>query len=181
VRARLASGNPHKLAELRCALDGWELALVDAPEFPPEPGPTYLDNARVKARHGLAHAPPGEWAIGEDSGIEVDALGGAPGILSARWATDGVARLLDELDGVADRGARYVCVLVALSPDGREVVGEGLLEGRIVGSPRGDEGFGYDPVFVPVGETLTVAELGDGWKTAHSHRARAAAVVSQAV
>jgi len=115
--------------------------------------------------------------LGEDSGIEVAALGGAPGIESARWAGDGVARLLAELKDVADRRARYVCELVALSPDGEELRGTGTLEGTIAHAPRGGEGFGYDPVFVPRGETQTVAELGNEWKREHSHRARAAAAL----
>ena len=119
--------------------------------------------------------------LGEDSGIEVAALGGAPGIESARWAGDGVARLLAELDGVEDRRARYVCELVALSPDGEEIRGSGMLEGTIAHAPRGGEGFGYDPVFVPRGETRTVAELGNEWKAANSHRARAAAALTRAV
>ena len=91
--------------------------------------------------------------IGEDSGIEAAALDGRPGIASARWADDGVARLLAELDGVADRRARYVCVIVAIGPAGEEVVATGTLEGAIATAPRGSEGFGYDPIFVPVGES----------------------------
>jgi XTP/dITP diphosphohydrolase len=112
--------------------------------------------------------------LGEDSGIEVTALGGAPGINSARWADDPIARLLAELEGVADRRARYVCELVALGPRGEEVRGTGTLEGRIAEAPRGSEGFGYDPIFVPDAEERTVAELGNTWKQRNSHRARAA-------
>jgi XTP/dITP diphosphohydrolase len=119
--------------------------------------------------------------LGEDSGIEVAALGGRPGIESARWAEDGVARLLAELEGIEDRRARYVCELVALSPDGEELRGSGTLEGTIAHTPRGNEGFGYDPVFVPLGETQTVAELGNEWKAASSHRARAAAALTRAL
>ncbi|HVS86241.1 MAG TPA: non-canonical purine NTP pyrophosphatase, partial [Gaiellaceae bacterium] len=113
----------------------------------------------------------------EDSWIEVDALGGRPGIQSARYAPEGapaIARLLAELDGVAERGARYVSELVALAPDGVEHRGTGTLSGRIAEAPRGSEGFGYDPVFVPEGAERTVAELGDDWKERNSHRARAA-------
>ena len=115
--------------------------------------------------------------LGEDSGIEVDALGGRPGVHSARWAgpgADPVAKLLAELDGVDARGARYVCELVAIAPDGRELRGTGTLPGTVAEAPRGSEGFGYDPVFVPEGETNTVAELGNAWKRENSHRARAA-------
>jgi XTP/dITP diphosphohydrolase len=181
VRARLASANPHKLVELRRALPGWEIELVEDDDFPPEHGSTYEENARGKALHGRAGAPADVWVIGEDSGIEAAALGGAPGIASARWDGDGVARMLRELEGAADRGARYVCVIVALGPDGREVVAEGTLAGAIAERRSGAEGFGYDPVFVPAGEARTVAELGNDWKTAHSHRARAAALLATAL
>jgi XTP/dITP diphosphohydrolase len=115
---------------------------------------------------------------GEDSGIEVVALGGRPGIESARWAEDPVERLLAELEGVEDRRARYVCELVALAPDGSETRGKGTLEGDIALEPSGSEGFGYDPIFVPTGETATVAVLGNGWKAEHSHRAQAARVLA---
>ena len=157
MRGRLASGNPHKLTELRAALPGWELELLDARDFPPEDGATYLDNARGKARYGRAHAPPEEWALGEDSGIEAAALGGGPGIESARWAEDGVARLLAELAEADDRRARYVCELVALGPGGEELHGTGILAGTVARGPRGSEGFGYDPIFVPLGEKRTVS------------------------
>ena len=113
----------------------------------------------------------------------MDGLGGRPGIRSARWADDGVARLLEELDGVEGEGrrARYVCELVAVSPAGSEFRGTGTLAGRIADAPRGTEGFGYDPIFVPEGETRTVAELGDAWKGEHSHRARAARALRAAL
>jgi XTP/dITP diphosphohydrolase len=175
VRARLASANPHKLVELRRALPGWEIELVDDRDFPPESGSTYEENARGKALHGRLSAPADAWVIGEDSGIEASGLGGRPGLASARWAIDGVAQLLVELAPLEDRRARYVCVIVAIGPAGEEVVAEGTLAGTIASERRGAEGFGYDPIFVPEGETSTVAELGDGWKTANSHRARAAA------
>jgi XTP/dITP diphosphohydrolase len=182
VRARLASGNPHKLEELQASLPGWDLALLEADRaYPPEDGATYLENARGKAAFGRGLAPADEWVLGEDSGIEVAALGGAPGIASARWADDGVSRVLEELAGVEDRRARYVCELVALDPDGRELRGTGILDGAIAAERRGDEGFGYDPIFVPAGEERTVAELGNAWKRGHSHRARAAAALRAAV
>jgi XTP/dITP diphosphohydrolase len=173
VKLVLASRNEHKLRELRATLPGWEVELLEAPDEPVEDGATFLENARIKARHGRAHAAPEDWVAGEDSGIEAAALGGRPGIESARWADDGVARLLAELDGAVDRRARYVCELVALAPDGGEVRATGSLEGTVATARRGDEGFGYDPVFVPLGESRTVAELGDAWKSEHSHRARA--------
>jgi XTP/dITP diphosphohydrolase len=115
--------------------------------------------------------------LGEDSGIEVDGLDGGPGVRSARFAQgDPVGRLLEALGEVEGEGrrARYVCELVCLDPDGAEYRGTGVLAGRIAAEPRGSEGFGYDPIFVPEGESRTVAELGDGWKEHNSHRARAA-------
>jgi XTP/dITP diphosphohydrolase len=171
---KLASQNPNKLRELRQALPGWEVELLDAPTEPVEDGSTFLENARIKARHGRVHAAPGEWVLGEDSGIEVAALGWRPGIESARWTDEPVERLLAELGGVEDRRARYVCELVAIAPDGSELRATGTLEGSVAHGARGSEGFGYDPIFVPVGETHTVAELGNAWKSERSHRAQAA-------
>lgn len=180
LKALLASQNRHKLEELRSALPGWQLELLGATAFPPEDGATYYDNAREKARYGRTVASR-EWVLGEDSGIEAVALGGRPGIASARWAEDGVAALLRELDGVDDRRARYVCELVAIGADGREVRGTGTLEGTVAAAPRGSEGFGYDPVMIPDGETQTVAELGNAWKSRNSHRARAARALAEAL
>jgi XTP/dITP diphosphohydrolase len=176
MTARLASRNENKLRELSRVLEGWQLGLLDAEGYPPEDGATYYANALGKARHGRELAGDA-WVLGEDSGIEVEGLDGAPGILSARFGRgEPVERLLAELDGTEGeaRRARYVCELVALSPSGEEVRGTGVLEGRIAEEPRGSEGFGYDPVFVPVGEKQTVAELGNEWKAENSHRARAA-------
>jgi XTP/dITP diphosphohydrolase len=181
VRLVLASRNPNKLRELRAALPEWEIDVLDAPEEPVEDGATFLENARIKARHGRAHAEPTEWVLGEDSGIEVDALGGRPGVESARWSRNWIEDLLKALAGDADRRARYRCALVALAPDGREIAVAGALEGEIALAPRGDEGFGYDPIFVPCGESRTVAELGDAWKAKHSHRARAARALADAL
>jgi len=123
--------------------------------------------------------------LGEDSGLEVEALGGAPGIRSARYApaaTEANERLLAELRGVEGDGRRasYVCELVLIGPDGEERRGTGVLEGRIADVPRGTAGFGYDPVFVPTGEVRTVGELGDDWKSRNSHRARAARALQDA-
>jgi XTP/dITP diphosphohydrolase len=173
--ALLASRNENKLRELSRVLAGWELGLLDVDGYPPEDGATYYDNARGKAHHGRKFAR--EWVLGEDSGIEVDGLGGAPGVRSARFARGPpVERRLEELRGVDGDGrrARYVCELVALAPDGREARGTGILEGRIAAEPRGSEGFGFDPIFVPTGEERSVAELGNEWKAENSHRARAA-------
>jgi XTP/dITP diphosphohydrolase len=170
-------------------LPGWEIEPTLADELPEEVGSTFYENARAKAAFGRTVDPADRWMIGEDSGLEVDGLGGRPGIYSARYAgpgasdEDNVAKLLGELAGATrdDRGARYVSELVALGPDGAEVRGTGTLEGSIAEAPRGSEGFGYDPVFVPAGEELTVAELGNAWKARWSHRARAAEDLRKAV
>jgi XTP/dITP diphosphohydrolase len=173
--ARLCSRNESKLRELRAALPGWEIEVLDADGYPPETGDTYYENARGKVAFGRSLAP-GVWVIGDDSGIEVAGLDGRPGVHTARFGGDDpVGRLLAELDGVDDRRARYVCELVALDPGGGEHRATGTLDGRVVDEPRGSEGFGYDPIFVPDGAELTVAELGDEWKRVNSHRARAAA------
>jgi XTP/dITP diphosphohydrolase len=120
---------------------------------------------------------------GEDSGIEVDALGGEPGVQSARWAESGRQHLalLERLVDEPARHARMIAHVVAIAPDGREVDAVGVLEGEVATGVRGTGGFGYDPVFVPEGETRTVAELGDDWKRANSHRARAAAALRAAL
>lgn len=171
MRARLASRNAHKTRELEALLPGWELEPVEG-DYPPETGETYVDNARIKARFAWE---PGTWALGEDSGLEVAALGGRPGVRSSRSAQgDEVGWVLRELGGVEDRGARYVSELVALTPEGEELRGTGVLEGAIALAPAGSGGFGFDPVFVPSGETSTVALLGNDWKSRNSHRARAA-------
>jgi XTP/dITP diphosphohydrolase len=185
VRAILASKNQGKLRELRAALPGWELEPLDADDYPPETADTYYENARRKAEFGRS-LRLAEWVLGEDSGLEVEGLAGRPGVRSARYAEPGedpVAKLLDELDGVGGQGrrGRYVCELVCLSPKQDEFRGVGVLEGTIAERPRGSEGFGFDPVFVPEGKTRTVAELGDAWKRANSHRARAAEALRKAL
>lgn len=164
---------------MRTALPDWELDLLDAATYPPEEGASYYENAVAKARFGRSVAGD-SWVLGEDSGIEVAALGGRPGVESARWADDGVAGLLEALDGVEDRRARYVCELVAVGPDGEEIRGTGVLEGTIAKEPGGSEGFGYDPIFIPEGRTDTVAQLGNSWKAQNSHRARAARALARA-
>jgi XTP/dITP diphosphohydrolase len=177
IRATLCSRNAHKARELERLLPGWTIEPLDAEGWPEETGATYVENARAKAQFGREVLGAGRWLIGEDSGLEVEALDGRPGIESARYAPEGapaIAKLLAELAGVRDRAARYVSELVCLTPEGDEVRGSGTLTGRIAEEPRGREGFGYDPVFVPEGEERTVAELGDAWKERNSHRARAA-------
>jgi XTP/dITP diphosphohydrolase len=160
-------------------LPGWEVELLDAEGYPEEGSDSYYENARGKAAYGREVGPADAWMLGEDSGLEVEALGGAPGIRSARYATEGqeaIARLLEELRGVEgeQRRGRYVCELVLVGPESQELRGTGVLKGRISEGARGSEGFGYDPVFVPAGEQQTVAELGNAWKSRNSHRARAA-------
>jgi XTP/dITP diphosphohydrolase len=182
--AVLASGNENKLRELRRALSGWELDLLGAEDYPPETGETYYDNAAAKARFGRGVADPGRWVLGEDSGVEIEGLGGGPGVRSSRWAAGREAeRALEELAGVEGEGrrARYVCELVAISPEGVEHRGTGTLEGRIAEEARGSGGFGFDPVFVPEGEERTVAELGNEWKRENSHRARAARALLETI
>ena len=168
----LCSHNEHKRQELERALPAWTIALLEA-ELPEETGPSYYENARAKAAFGRALRPD-QPTLGEDSGVEVASLGGEPGLRSARWSERPIEQLLERLEGETAREARYVCELVLLERDGREVRGTGVLEGSIGLEPRGSEGFGYDPVFVPSGERRTVAELGDDWKAQNSHRARAA-------
>jgi XTP/dITP diphosphohydrolase len=178
LTVRLCSKNPNKLRELSALLPDWELELLEADTYPEEGTDSYYENARAKAAYGRSMGPADAWMLGEDSGLEVAALGGAPGIRSARFGAEGgeaIDRLLGALQGVEDRRARYVCELVLLGPDGQELRGTGVLAGRISEEPRGSEGFGYDPVFVPEGEERTVAELGNDWKSRNSHRARAAA------
>jgi XTP/dITP diphosphohydrolase len=151
-------------------------------EYPPEEGETYYENARVKAQFGRDLAAPGRWILGEDSGIEIAGFGGGPGVQSSRWAAGREAeRALEELEGVQDRRARYICELVAISPEGAEYRGTGILEGRIADEARGSGGFGFDPVFMPEGQEQTVAELGDDWKRENSHRARAARALLEAI
>jgi len=174
--AVLASSNENKLRELRPALEGWTIELLGADDYPPETGETYYENARAKAAFARTRVPD-YWVLGEDSGVEIEGLGGGPGVLSARWAAGREAeRALEELEGVEGDGrrARYVCELVAISPNGTEYRGMGALEGTIAAELSGSEGFGFDPVFIPHSEERTVAQLGNDWKRDNSHRARAA-------
>jgi XTP/dITP diphosphohydrolase len=175
LTAVLCSRNAHKARELERLLPGWTIEPLDRDDYPEETGATYYENARLKAEFGRAHADGS--VLAEDSGLEVEALGGRPGVHSARYAPEGapaIAKLLAELGDTQVRGARYVSELVLLLPDGGELRGTGTLEGRIAQEARGSEGFGYDPVFVPDGEERTVAELGNEWKASNSHRSRAA-------
>ena len=190
MRLVLASGNPHKLREFRAVLSGWEIEPLETDrDPPPETGSTFAENAQGKARFGReVLARDDVWVLGEDSGLEVDALYGAPGVLSARYAGEGATdeanlrKLAEQLRGQpAGRQARYVCELVGVGPGGSEIRVTGGLRGWIAEAPSGSGGFGYDPVFVPEGEERTVAELGDDWKSEHSHRAQAARAFARAL
>jgi XTP/dITP diphosphohydrolase len=177
LKAILASKNPNKARELERLLPGWQIGVLGVADYPPETGKTYYENALAKARFGRQHAPADAWVLGEDSGIEVEGLGGGPGVQSSRSAAgDEVGWMLRQLESMGGdaRRARYVCELVALGPDGDERRGTGTLTGRIAQRASGAEGFGFDPVFIPDGEERTVAELGNEWKAHHSHRANAA-------
>jgi len=175
LKARLASRNTNKARELGHLLPGWSIEPLKADDYPAEEGVTYYENARGKVLFGRTRADLDEWVLGEDSGIEVAALGGGPGVHSARsGGDDPVSWLLEQLAGAEDRTARYVSELVIVSPRGEELRGTGTLEGRTATEPRGTEGFGFDPIFVPDGEERTVAELGNDWKRGNSHRANAA-------
>jgi XTP/dITP diphosphohydrolase len=182
--AVFASRNPGKARELEELLPGWRIEPLAAVTFPPESGATYYENARDKALFGRSVERRPLWLLAEDSGIEVAGLDWGPGVFSARFGGDDpVGHLLAALAGIEGEGrrARFVCELVAISPEGEELRGTGVLEGRIGHQPRGSEGFGYDPVFVPEGETRTVAELGIAWKNFNSHRARAARALIEAL
>ena len=175
ARLLLATGNAHKAEEVQDIL-GPDHEVEAHDTGVEETGVTFEENALIKAR--ALCALTGQLAVADDSGIEIDHLGGAPGVRSARWTAepDWVPRVLRELDGVAPggRGCRYVCVAAAVWPDGREEVVRGEVEGVIVDAPRGDEGFGYDPIMAPVeGDGRTFAEMSPDEKHVISHRARA--------
>jgi len=181
-RIVLASGNAQKAVELARVLPGWDVQAFCG-ELPEETGDTFVANALLKARHVFAATGGGDWVLADDSGIEAAALGGIPGVRSARYAgedaTDAqnLAKLLAALDGHDDRRVRYVAELVAIAPGGAELHARGELTGTLAEAPRGSGGFGYDPAFVPDGETRTVAEMAPEEKDALSHRARAAAAL----
>jgi XTP/dITP diphosphohydrolase len=176
-RLLLATGNAQKLAEVQSILGEPWLVVARDPAVD-ETGSTFEENALLKAR-AVAASTSGV-AIADDSGIEIDALGGAPGVRSARWAHEGdwIPRVLRELAGVpgAMRGCRYVCAAAAVwpGPHVREFVVRGVVEGRVAEAPRGTGGFGYDPIMVPSeGDGRTFAEMSEAEKHALSHRGRA--------
>ena len=184
----LASGNAHKVAELQTLAQVSALPVVirsareagGMPEVVEDAG-TFVGNARKKAQALRARIPADAWALADDSGVCVDALGGAPGVESAYYAgpQHDVAANLEKLAAVMRdvpeprRGAQFRCVLFALGPRDEELVFEGECRGRLLREPRGGAGFGYDPLFVPDGFSASYAELGDDVKNTISHRARA--------
>jgi XTP/dITP diphosphohydrolase len=185
ARIAIASRNTHKLREIGRICAEWPVEWLTvenhAGPWPDveETGSTYLENALLKARAGAAAL--GEPALADDSGIEVDALGGRPGPRSARFAGEDATdqqnldELIRALKGIPGSGrtARYRCLAVLAFPDGREVHAEGTCEGTLVGKPSGTHGFGYDPIFVPEGREETMAQITDEEKDRISHRGRA--------
>ena len=186
ARIVLATHNPHKVEEFQAIVaevrPDLEVVGYDGPE-PVEDGVTFAENALIKARAAAAHT--GLPALADDSGVAVDVLGGSPGVFSAYWAghkkdaTANLELLLDQLSDVADphRTAHFVSVIALVHPDGREDTVEGRWPGRLATAPMGVGGFGYDPIFVPEGQTpgeeRTVGQWSAEEKNAHSHRARA--------
>ncbi len=184
IQLWIATGNKGKLEEYTLASKPFpQIELHSQAELKsftprPEDGATFLDNARIKAKSVKA-LKPDCFVLGEDAGLEVDALGGLPGVHTARYAgphardSENIAKLLKMLQirSTGNRGAQFKCVSVVLTPTGEEWIFEGTLKGTIAPKPLGQMGFGYDPVFIPEGETKTLAELGPGYKIKKSHRA----------
>ncbi len=180
----IATSNQGKLNEFRNIMTGkcetHSLAEIGTYALPAETGETFEANARIKAK-ALHAVRPGQWVVADDSGLEVEGLGGLPGVHSARYAgekardSENVAKLLKMLNirSPNARAAQFRCVLVAYSPTGEEIVAEGIVRGRISEKVRGTTGFGYDPVFIPDGYEQTFAELGSALKNKVSHRAMA--------
>ena len=178
----IASNNKHKIYEIKKILGASFPEILSLSEAKidhetVEDGETFMENAYKKARE-IAKIS-GCAALADDSGICVDALGGAPGVYSARFAgvhgndEENNKLLLKRLEGLTNKGAHYTCAMALVYPDGREFSAEGYMYGEIIENPRGSAGFGYDPLFVPVGESRTVAEMTDEEKNAISHRANA--------
>lgn len=183
----VATGNSDKLKEMALVLNP---ALPNLklhhqgmiPGFTPRPedGKTFLDNARIKAK-SLKAVRSNDWVLAEDSGLEVPAMGGLPGVHSARYAgphardSENVTKLLKMITirNIADKKAKFHCAMVIMTPDNQEWIFETDFQGQISKSPQGMMGFGYDPVFIPEGQTQTLAELGPGYKNMHSHRSQA--------
>ncbi|MFW2479661.1 MAG: RdgB/HAM1 family non-canonical purine NTP pyrophosphatase [Lentimonas sp.] len=183
----IASGNAHKVEEFEQLLDGINFKVSSAKVCGGMPnvnenGGTFVANAQIKAEALRALAPKEAWVLADDSGLEVDALDGAPGVYSARYAgpeasdADNVAKLLEALGDLpkAQRTARFRCVLCVIDESGLITHYDGSCEGHIAKAPAGDNGFGYDPIFIPEGYDKSFAQLGDVVKGQSSHRAKAA-------
>jgi len=184
----VATRNPHKLDELGEILSAYELVPLPADvELPPENGETFAENALGKAR--AAHRLTGSAVIADDSGISAAALGGRPGVRSARYAgpdaedDENLALLIEELAEAEDRAVAYVCAIVHIDEHGTETIREARCEGRLADRPRGEGGFGYDPAFIPddIPGELTMAELSSAEKHSISHRGRAARAIAAAI
>ncbi|HET6830917.1 MAG TPA: RdgB/HAM1 family non-canonical purine NTP pyrophosphatase [Solirubrobacterales bacterium] len=184
----VATRNPHKLTELGEILPSLELEpLPEAVTLPPEDGDTFAANALGKAR--AAGAQTGRPAIADDSGIAAAALGGRPGVRSARFAgpqasdAENLSLLIDEMRGAEDRSVAYVCAIAYVDVDGTEIVREARCEGTLAERPRGEGGFGYDPAFLPAdyADGRTMAELSAAEKHAISHRGRAARAIAAVI
>ena len=181
----VATHNAHKIKEIGEILSGWNV-VADDPEGVVEDSPDFVGNALVKVR-AIAARHRGEWCLADDSGLKVAALGGAPGVRSARYAgepsntANNNALLLKNLEGVADRRANFTCAVALVGPDGREHTVVGRCFGTIAEKPSGAAGFGYDPLFVPDGHSMSFAELTAEEKNAISHRGRALAAARDAI
>ena len=180
MRIVLATGNRDKVAELRPLLAPAEVDAAPDGFDPEETGTTLLQNAWIKAAALRDRVPGSDWVVADDTGQAVHALAGRPGVFSSRYAgpdatyADNCRRLLEELEGVEDRRAAFVCVLVGLRGEGETLVAAGVCPGTISRAQGGTGGFGYDPVFVPEGETRSMAQMSREEKAAISHRGRAA-------
>ena len=177
----LGSSNPHKVKEINEIVEGYGITFILPPEGfdPNETGKTFEENALIKAQEAwkLSHT----WALADDSGLCIDALGGKPGIYSARYAETPqkrIDRVLKELEGEKDRSAHFTCHMTLIAPNGKIALScEGICEGSIVEKQRGTNGFGYDPIFLVKGDTRTMAELSEDEKNQVSHRSKALAQV----
>lgn len=190
----IATGNAHKVEEFQILLDALDFNVVSAktcggmPDVD-ETGSTFAANSELKAQALRALAPKGAWVMADDSGLEVDALDGAPGIYSARYAgvdasdSDNVDKLLAALKNVAEgeRTARFRCVLCLIDHEGTVTHHDGSCEGRIAFEPTGETGFGYDPVFIPDGYKQSFSVLGESVKSGLSHRAKAVTALKNSV
>ena len=196
MKLYVATHNQHKIREIGQILPGFEI-IADDPDGVEENAPDFAGNALIKVR-AIASRHPGDWCMADDSGLEVNALGGEPGVRSARYSegkedfcaslTSGEdaasplsrtqmnnALLLKNLEGVADRRANFTCAIALVNPEGREHTVVGKCFGQIAEQPSGAEGFGYDPLFIPDGHNKSFAELSADEKNAISHRGRALA------